>query len=463
MYMYKNGVKNIVTGISIFLLLSGVLGCGNKPLFDEMSESRLRVVIKGTFESNDPRGWQLGSATSDESIHDVSPIIKATSKLMLDFAEIRLDSFSGGNEDRFANYRETFSIPLLDTEPFFNGMGVTYECDDVKPDKTYGRVNLYIRKMIFDQAIKYYLSDSGTWSGGSLAEVIFREKDMYGLDFNQLMVNTYYDSLKENADDINRVFPLRIPIDGGLLYEKNDGEVVLEIRLVFKNFIEQFEYDYYDEEGRHSLYHFWGLSDWLRDVFEDERPLGGNLHAIARAYKPDESATITGNTNGEGYVIAIPADSDISEYLISNGAGDRDRPLYDSGTTERYSRPSSPYLPAENSIESYLDYYLKYEQYKIEYNLFVAGVNDTGTADGQDYESVWDSYNNYVDNFKIPPIVTYVGSATTYTLDNVPTGQAYKIYRASGIGFGQLPYVEDCTGPVTTSVITGNYTEGSNI
>lgn len=463
MYIYCFD-KSVIIAI-LLLFVTGISGCGDQPLFDEMAESRLKVVIKGTFESNDPKtpDWTF---ENDDSINDLDPSdplyeIDDPTTLMLDFAEMRIAS--GGTEDRFANYRQTYSIPLNGTQPFFNGTGVEFRCDDVKHDKNYTSVNLYIRKMILDGAKKYYLSNGGSWNDDGRVEAIFKEEDTYGMDFNQVMVNTYYDSLKENADDINRVFPLKIPIDGGFKYGKNDGEVVLEIRLVFKDFIKQYEYDYYDEDGRHAVYHFWGLSDWLRDVKADDRAMGGNLIASARVYKPDETATITGDTNGEGYVIAIPADSDISEYLISESPDERDRPLYDSGITERYSQPHSPYLPAANSIESYLDYYLKYEQYKVEYNLFVAGVNDTGTEDGQDYESVWNGYNNYVNNYRIPSIVTYVDSATTYNLRNVPTGQAYKIYRASGISYGELPHVEDCSGPVETIVITGDHTESSNI
>jgi len=427
---YTHGIHlTAMLAILLFAVLANI-GCGDQPLFDEMAESRLKVVIKGTFESNAPGSGTWVGLPTDDSINDITPSIAAPTVLMLDFAEMRIASASGGSEDRFANYRQTYSVPLNDSNAFFDGTGVEFRCDDVKIDKTYGRVKLYIRKMIFNNAEQYYLSDSGVWSSGTPAETIFREEDVYGLDFNQLMVNAYYDSLKENADDINRVFPLSIPIDGGFVYGENDGEVVLEIRLVFKDFIKQYEYDYYDEDGRHAVYHFWGLSDWLRDVQADERAIGGNLHAVARVYNPDDVGIISGTTVGSGWVIAIPSENDLGlpqsldDYFIP--AGDRTRPAIDP--------PSSPYLPAANSIESYLDYYLQYEKYKVDYNTFVTAVDDGS------YATDWNNYNVNVGEFRLPPLVTW-SNGGAYTLTNVPRGVTYNLYFvASGnVGYGELP------------------------
>jgi len=453
--MYRKGVQHIVTGISALILLAGIAGCGNQPLFDEMTESRLRVVIKGTFESNDPRtpDW---SFEVDDSINDIdtaaypgTATLEDPTMLMLDFAEMRIAS--GGTEDRFANYRQTYEIPIdgSGSHPFFDGTGVSFKCDDVKKDKKYSQVRLFIRKMILNKAKKFYLSDSGNWSYDGQAEVVFREKDTLGLDFNQLMVNTYYDSLKENADDINRVFPLKIPIDGGLVYGSNDGEVVLEIRLVFKDFIKHYEYDYYDEEGRHAVYHFWGLSDWLRDVWEDDRPMGGNLLASARVYKPGETATVSGTSPPNSYIIAIPEENSsgfpqtIDDYFRDSTDSRRNRPA-------EY-RPHSPYLPAENSIESHLDYYLQYEQYKVEYNTKFANV------DNDIYKNNWNEYNSFLGELRVPPLVTWSDGTGNYELRNVPVGVSYNFYSVSGVPYGTLPDAEDCNIE-DTATITGNTT-----
>ncbi len=437
---YTHGIH--ITAMLAILLLAvfTIVGCGDQPLFDEMAESRLKVVIKGTFESNDPRSpdW---SFEIDDSVNDIDvatyPVgdpLEYPTMLMLDFAEMRIAT--GGTEDRFANYRQTYEIPLTGSHPFFDGTGVNFRCDDVKQDKKYTQVRLFIRKMILDEARKFYLSSSGNWEPDGRTEVVFREEDTLGLDFNQLMVNTYYDSLKENADDINRVFPLKIPIDGGLVYGSNDGEVVLEIRLVFKDFIKLYEYDYYDEDGRHAVYHFWGLSDWLRDVWKDDRPMGGNLLASARVYKSGETVTLSGDAPA-GYVIAIPSQDaygnsqNIGDYLRDHNDTRRERPA-------EY-RPNSPYLPAENSIESYLDYYLQYEQYKVEYNTNFANVdNDT-------YKNNWNDYNTYLSEIRIPPLVTW-SNGSGYTLENVTVGKSYRFYHVpdTDVSYGELPVIDDC-------------------
>ena len=339
-------------------------------------------------------------------------------------------------------------MPLTDTEPFFNGTGMVLRNDD-PPTESYSSVRVFIRKMIFNNATKYY-QDATSWPNwiyDGNAETIFNEKEIQGFNFNSLQVNSYYDSLLLQAGDINRVFPIKVPIDGGLAYDPDEPETVLEIRLVVKNFVKKYEGDYYDEESRHALYHFYGLSDWLNDVQADENTLGGNLHAAARVYVPGETATISG-TAPAGYVIAIPADKDISDYFIP--AGDRTRPLYDGGTTELYKQPREPFLPVD-TVESVLDYYLKAEQYKSEYNLFVDGVDDTGTAGGSDYDSEWTAYEGRVGVFRIPPLVTW--SDGSFTLQNIPLGSSLDIYTVpGGVPYGELPDDTDCIFEETITV-----------
>ncbi|NMB65076.1 MAG: hypothetical protein GYA16_09455, partial [Spirochaetes bacterium] len=140
------------------------------------------------------------------------------------------------DDDEVSNYRQVFTARVDDSDPFFNGQGVRLRCDDVKPGKLYTHVKLYLRKLVFDNATQWHIDSSNDIIQDSDPEVIFHEETVNGFDFNQLMVNTYYDYLKENYQDIIRVFPLVIPIDGGMVVNE-DEEVVLEIRLVIKNFI----------------------------------------------------------------------------------------------------------------------------------------------------------------------------------------------------------------------------------
>ncbi len=398
------------------MLMAVLFACGDQALFDELHTNRLKVVIKGTYESNNPRPLDDSVIVDPNSVDDFTYGSFFPTRFMIDFAELRL----GGK--KFANYRETYNAEVSDLDPFFNE-GISYSNDDV-PDGYYGGVSMYIRKMVFNNADQFEKS-GGVWTFSKKAETIFAEKTVEGFDFNQLQVNSYYDSLRLESSRVNRIFPLSIPIDGGLAYSKEDDETVLEIRLVVKNFIKKYEYDYTG-----GLIHYFGLSDWLRDVQADERDIGGNVIAVARSYVPGKTATIIDNgADANSYVVAIYAENDIADYTLTAGAWDR------SGTL---SPPKLPVLTDSSDIEARLDYYLQYEVYKEDYNAFTVIVNDE-----TDYETFyagpWEDYNDRLKSFKIPPIITYTTTGT-FTLENVPVGRSYRIYYwDAAVGAGQLP------------------------
>ncbi|HNV49124.1 MAG TPA: hypothetical protein PKJ16_18950, partial [Spirochaetota bacterium] len=83
--------------VVVLLMIVFALGCGKKALFDELAENRLKVVIKGTYESNDPRSW-LGAFPDDNSIDDGIANTELPTRLMLDIAEIQLLDKEGGVE-----------------------------------------------------------------------------------------------------------------------------------------------------------------------------------------------------------------------------------------------------------------------------------------------------------------------------------------------------------------------------
>ncbi|MCX8124799.1 MAG: hypothetical protein N3F66_11660 [Spirochaetes bacterium] len=423
--------------IVFFWAIALSIGCtGKRALFDELSGSRLTVLLKGTFESttdsNSVRNWDttVTGTKIDDSVNDfiTDSYENYPTTFMVDIAEMRLD------DDKVANYRQVFTAQVSDSDPFFNGQGVRVKCDDVKPGKTYHTVKLYIRKLIFDNATQWHIDPTNTVVRDDDPEVIFHEKTVKGFDFNQLMVNTYYDYLKENYQDINRVFPLVIPIDGGLRVNQ-DEEVVLEIRLVIKNFIKLYEYDFTNESGYGAAYHFWAPSDWLRDVHPNDVYIGGNLLGVARVYRKNQVATVSGTTGSSGYVIAIPAtdingnNQTIADYLLDNNNPGWSRPVY---------QPPAPSVKV-GTVEGYLDYYLRYEQYKIEYNAFVAAVNAT---DNTNYEYVWNTYDGYKWSLRLPPLVAHTGTGNNYTLTNVPFGN-YLFYfvNDTAVQYGTLPDV----------------------
>lgn len=395
--------------ILMFIPVLGLLlaGCDQEPIFTEMSTNRLKIVLKGTLESETPPAFSL-SVAADDSVNDLAAqpqdVVPAT--FMLDIAEIRL------NGKKIGNYRQVFSIPLSDSQPFFNGQGVVLKNDD-PGEGGYNTVQLFIRKMIFDNAMVY--SQQGTWSTGTLAEVIFHEKTVNGFNFNLLQVNSYWDSLRTNASDIIRIFPLEIPITGGLDYDRHNDQTVLEIRIVVKNFIKMYEYDYY-EDGIYKVCHYWALSDWLRDVRKNESYIGRNIHAVARAYVPGKTGTITNSTPTSGYVIAIPDGEQIADYSrTGSGAA-----LRNATAVSNCDFPVAPVYSGTH-MESVLDYYCNLEAYKVEWNAKLSTCPDFVA-----YSAAWEGYEASVEEFKIAPYVT-IATGSGYTFNNVKPG-IYHIY-----------------------------------
>ena len=431
-------MKYNITIIFAAILLT-LTACGDTPIFSEMSSNRLRVVIKGTLETEEISHFtNLNSLTANnsavqdsgnsyDSVDDVvSPGEDALpTTFMFDIAELRLDN------EKFANYRQIFEVSLAgdgSSEPFFNGTGVELKNDDPAEDH-YDTVKLYIRKMIFDNAM-IYQSTGDTLTYEDPAEVIFKENDRKGFDFNQLQVNSYWDSLREESSDYLRNFPLKIPIIGGFEYDKNNKETVLEIRIVIKNFIKKYEYDYYDS-GVFKVCHYYAFSDWLRDVRAGESDIGRNIHAVARAYVPGKTGTVTVTAAAGNYVIAIPSTEPISDYSLTQ-AGNSIRNLNPCDLPQPPSDPGS-------YIEAVLDYYLKYEKYKYDWN----NIASSAACDTlSEYETAWDTYEAAVENYKIAPYIGY--STGTVTFSNMAPG-SYNFYLASKPSYGALFLVSDIT------------------
>jgi hypothetical protein len=396
--------------------------CGDYPIFTEMATNRMKVIIKGTYESNGPAAWDLSSPAGmrDDSIDDLTTDSTVVpSEFMLDIAEMRLQG--SGDADKFAFYRQTYNVAIgSEGEPFFNGTGVEYGCDDPYSGYGYTTLLVYIRKMIFNNATNWLYNYSALpgneWEAQAAPDVIFREDEVPGFDFNQLQYITYWDSLRTNADDILHIFPLAVQFPpGGFIYDRNNPETVLEVRFVVKNFIKYYEYDY-NSSGNYYVTHFWGLSDWLRNVRADDPVMGGNVLAVARAYVPGRTATISATTTAGRYVIAIETSDDIANYSVTPPA----RPDV-SGVCYQ---PKPPTLLSANDPEAILDYYIEYELYKKNLNDFISNcLNDPPGL----YASSWDTYENKVSSLRIPPLATY-SSTTSYSIINVPIGKSYRVF-----------------------------------
>ncbi len=264
--------KNKLLLLTLILLpLFFTSSCGDDPLITELVENRVKVLLKGTFESDDSvPAWS----------------VSGPSVFYLDISEIRADG------DKFANYRYVDSIPLNETNGFFNGQGLSYQSDDLYIDDKYDNLQLYIRKMGFDNA------------SPSTTTFYFNDKDVPGYDFNLKQI--YLESGPDD-DETNLVFPLLAPVAGSINYD-GEGEWVVEVRVVIKNNIKQ----YSTSDG----ITFWAIQDNINDVSNESSVgyIGGNLASIAYAYKKEYTGTIT-VPSATGFLIAIPAEDDIADYV----------------------------------------------------------------------------------------------------------------------------------------------------
>ncbi len=452
----------------ILIVLLFIAGCGDKALFDELATNRVKVLLKGTYASNNPQPW-TGQFPEDDSVDDYqnSSVDEDPTFFMLDIAEMKIIDAVGEVQQPFANYREPYIFNLNDDDPFFNGSGVLYNNDDMRPDLFWSYLQIYIRKMIINNPMEYKLIDDDDNFNGvnewQLTEdnpvtTLFNEKYVSGRNFNLYQLTSYYESLLSVSPYINRIFPLNIYIEDGFVFRDDYQNTVLEIRMVIKNFIKKYEKDLFDENNQHRVEHFYALSDWLRDVKSEHCysyidannvkqysfineciDMGGNIITVVRSYVPELTATLSGNAgNSNCYVIAINSSHHISEYEVA----DRTRPTCDMPKMPPFTDESAqPLSGLPNDLESRLDYYLKYEKYKKDFNVFKDCFDTVDSETNlNEYETGWNDYNNRLSGFKIPTLATWVGDSGTYTLTAVPVGNTYTIYRAtSGNSIAELP------------------------
>ncbi len=424
----------IAAGFAI-LIVSLLSGCGDTPLLTDMGTNRLMIVLKGTYESNSPMDWDMPdpldadyiSLMFGDSVEDCRDITSNPSMFLLDIAELKLVD-SNGDSHRFSNYRQTFSIFLSDADPFFNGLGVVLDNDDVPSQKyPYPAVSLYIRKMLMDGAVRFEPGVTG-WNPIPVFDA-FSDHVVPSFNFNKFQIHSFYDTLRLESTMLNRVFPLVVPIfdlEGhqlGMLFDKKPPLTVLEIRIVVKNFIKMYEYETY-QGGLVNPVHYFALSDWLQNVEANETNIGGNILAVARSYIPGLTGRISGSNGGgnDSHIIAIPAGADINSYTIntvpaSNLRSDNDCNL---------PKVPPPYLGT--SITQALDYYIKLESFKTKWNASVPAP----CVDFDMYKQEWDIFRGEVGSggFRLPQLAVFAPAGGSFTIENVPPGN-YDLYRSN--------------------------------
>jgi hypothetical protein len=443
-------IKLLVKIIFIFSVLLNT-SCGEKALLWELSTDRMEVLMKGTYESEPGYIWPWNfPLVNDPLLEDDSVNYKASNyavintndtvptQFMFDIAEMRIVD-TEGTELKFANFRQTYTVGLNNTDPFFTS-GILLQTDDVTPGKTYTSIKIYLRKTVFNNATQYTSSDGGSsWNYVSTTSTMFAESTVNGYDFTSLMMNTYWDTLRMEALYVNRIFPLEIPISGGLNFSLADGRTILEVRLLIKNFIKKYETVTYPD-GVMTLTHFWGFSDHLRRVHANESYYGGNLLGVARSYVPASARTLRINgVASDGFIILVPSATS-TDYVIATATDLR------TTNVPNCDFPKPPQNPG-NYIGPLMDYYLKYEKYKIDYS----GVYTTCTPI-TNFQTEWDAYNSAVSSFKMPTAAAYTisGSNPNY-IRNIKPG-FYYVYKSTSAPTYGMVFNQALTPTTTASV-----------
>jgi hypothetical protein len=441
-------LKQVVTIIAAVSAL-GALGCGKEALLTNLEKNQLLVIIKGTYESNSPMDWSIPAACQNYStrtppdttvacdtytaahltdVQDDSVVIcngsgagnpygkddTNPSVFMIDIAEMVLVDYNS-KRHKFSNYRQTYAFAINDDDPTFNGIGYLLENDDV-PTKPYAAIGIYLRKMLLDGA-RRYIPDQFGWTSSVIWDV-FAEDEVPCFNFNTYQMHSNYDTLRLESAYLNRVYPLIIPINDyqGMIFSNKFPVTVLEIRIVVKNFIKKYEMTT-TNGGTMNALHFYGFSDWLQDVQAYDTAVGGNILTVARWYIPGFVGSITGTAGGnDAHVIAIPHDPahlNISRYTIAGNLR----------SNNPANLPRQPSFALGMNIGGMLDYYLRNEKFKYDWNQKVPSQ----CSSMQSYTDNWDIFARAAGGFKVPELAVFVRAGDTYTIENVPPG-SYDVY-----------------------------------
>ncbi len=320
---------------SIFLITGLLLlnSCTGEAVFSPLVNTRLELILKGTYESNNPADFGAlfeddGSATL-RSIYSSSAmnttwnaVTKDDLKWYIDIAEIRIstrtDDFSGDDPETYwslfardrmlmcSTYNSNESGKELDScrekdgisqlANFFSN-GISYPASDIGQG-TYKHMAIYFRKLITSPAYSFALDGTSA----DMQKVNFDNQPVNGYNVLSLMQDS------PGGDGESLLFPLHnnnlsLPVT-------NDGKpYVIETRIFLKNLMMK-----HTAKTSSGWLSFISPSDWaenhLYDTDSDAGKVGGNVLMTARLYYPDNVGSIeaTGGTIGD-YIVVVPAGS----------------------------------------------------------------------------------------------------------------------------------------------------------
>ncbi len=324
----------------IVLILLAVTSCTGELVFSSLANTRLQLIVKGTYETNDPADW-LGNFFNDDgydaAVTDLTGSefhsqtqaqTPANLKWYIDLAEIRLARGNGRpsgrdpedywqfiSQDRvllcsqynalqnrtLKNCREQNGREKLNQ--FFRE-GFEMKAYDIRAGR-YNHLAMYFRKVIVTPAAFF-----NTLSGEKItdATATFENRGVIGYDIEERF------QVKVGGSSVPLMFPLEKK--NLVLDIPNDEEpFVLETRVFFKNNMMRHvvrtsttlgSFVYFIAPSDHAINHQY-------DSLVEAGRLGGNIALAARIYKPSQSGSVdvSGITVAGGntinYIAAIPA------------------------------------------------------------------------------------------------------------------------------------------------------------
>lgn len=282
--------------------------CSNHPVLSDLANSRMELVLKGTYTSN---GVETRQATLKN--YKYSGLSNAASnnsdsnsfKLYIDLGELRMAKGSGPGRDPSKYWSSFFRgrIALCDStiasdgrtlqscaenngkqklEDFLTGRGISLPTNDVGSGH-YNHIALFVRKFSSSPSFTYDANGNSTKTN----KTVFDNERIYGAHAGQ----AYYLHPNDSSEGVPRLFPLEnknVSID----IPDNDLPYVLEVRVMVNGLL--MKHVQTNDSGGYIS--FIGPANWLENVYDKSGKLGGNFAITARAYQPHN----VGNFRGSG-------------------------------------------------------------------------------------------------------------------------------------------------------------------
>lgn len=323
--IFNQNIKPNPKKIWILMALSiATLQCTNELVFSSLVNTRMKIILKGTYETNNSYDAQplytndslssLISGTlsgSELASENASLTQQSQLKYYIDIAEIRMATGRGAPTG--GNARDYWSFPARNRNLFcskvtsnsgrnFNNCskedgrekltalldnGLEIESSDV-PSGVYPHVGIFFRRLIVDPSFSYNSSGNGK----TVIRAFFENQAINGVDIE----NDYQFSPS------NLTVPMMFPLENKDLNVRvfeGDEPFVVEIRFFLKNLMMK---HVRSVSGGYRT--FIGPSDWLYNHDyngQHSGRLGGHFIMSARSYMPSSVGSIQVNSNLGAY------------------------------------------------------------------------------------------------------------------------------------------------------------------